>query len=70
MTGADNPDRVTVQVVDGWAVHDGTRHRTGGEQVDVDPDTAERWVAAGWVEPTTRVQAKPTGTTPSRGHTK
>lgn len=42
---------VTVKVLDGWAVYDGQEQRGGGEQVDVDPDTAGRWVAAGWVEP-------------------
>jgi len=41
---------VKVRVIDGWAVHDGTRHRTGGEVLDVDTDTAEQWEVAGWVE--------------------
>lgn len=42
---------VTVQVLPGWAVHDGTRHRVGGERVDADPADAARWLAAGWAEP-------------------
>lgn len=42
---------VKVRVCDGWAVHDGSRHRTGGELVETDTDTAELWLTAGWVEP-------------------
>jgi len=42
---------VTVEVRDGWAVHDGTAQRTAGARLDVDPDLAAAWVAAGWVEP-------------------
>lgn len=47
---------VKVKVKDGWAVYDGTEQRTGGEQLDVDPDVADEWVAAGWAE---RVKATP-----------
>lgn len=31
-------------------MYDGIEQRNGGEQLDVDPDTAEQWVAAGWAE--------------------
>ena len=50
---------VKVRVIDGWAVHDGTRHRTGGEVVEVDADTAEQWITAGWAE---KVAPRPTRT--------
>jgi len=43
---------VKVTVLDGWAVYDGTAQRSGGATVEVDPDTAEQWLAAGWVEKT------------------
>ena len=53
MSGDDtgSTSTVTVEVRDGWAVHDGTAQRTAGQRVDVDPDVAARWVTAGWVEP-------------------
>jgi hypothetical protein len=41
---------VKVRVLDGWAVFDGERQRVGGEQLEVDLDTAEQWESAGWVE--------------------
>ena len=44
-------DTVTVRVRDGWAVFDGQEQHGGGQQLDVDPELAERWTAAGWVEP-------------------
>jgi hypothetical protein len=47
---------VKVRVREGWAVFDGHAQRGGGQTLDVDPDTAEQWLAAGWVE-----QVKPTG---------
>jgi hypothetical protein len=40
-----------VKVGDGWAVYDGKQQRTGGETVETDPETAQAWEAAGWVEP-------------------
>lgn len=39
-----------VKVLDGWTVFDGQEQRGGGEQLDVDPELAEQWAAAGWVE--------------------
>ena len=48
---AGSAGTVTVRVRDGWAVYDGVAQRTGGARLDVDPDLAARWVAAGWVEP-------------------
>ncbi len=33
------------------SVYDGQQQRSAGETVDTDPDTAEQWIAAGWVEP-------------------
>lgn len=42
---------VKVKVRNGWAVFDGKVQRAGGETVEVDPDTAEQWQTAGWVEP-------------------
>ncbi len=44
---------VKVKVREGWAVYDGTSQRGGGETVEVDAATAEQWIAAGWVDPTT-----------------
>ncbi len=41
---------VKVKVRDGWAVYDGTTQRGGGHALEVDPETAERWERAGWVE--------------------
>lgn len=41
---------VKVEVKHGWSVLDGTAQRNGGEHLDVDPDTAEQWIAAGWAE--------------------
>jgi hypothetical protein len=51
---------VKVRVLDGWAVHDGDRHRTGGDVLDVDGDTAKAWLAAGLVElaPTTTARKR------------
>lgn len=49
---------VRVRVRDGWAVYDGTAQRGEGETVNVDPDTAEQWLAAGWVERVTTTTTK------------
>ena len=43
-------DTVKVKVKVGWSVFDGTEQRNGGEQLDVTPEVAEPWVAAGWAE--------------------
>jgi hypothetical protein len=39
---------VKVKVREGWAVYDGTKQRGGGETLEVDPASAEEWLAAGW----------------------
>ncbi len=44
-------DTVKVKVREGWTVFDGQEQRGGGEQLDLDPEVAEQWTAAGWVEP-------------------
>ena len=44
--------KVRVRVLDGWAVAVDGVQRSGGAIVEVDADTARRWQAAGWVEPT------------------
>jgi len=44
--------KVKVRVLDGWAVYDGKQQRSGGEQLDLEPEVAEQWTATGWVEPT------------------
>jgi hypothetical protein len=55
-------DTVTVKVKHGWSVFDGTVQRNGGEQLDVTPEVAEQWVAAGWAEkvdkPATRTRRR------------
>ncbi len=56
MAGTAKAATVKVRVREGWAVYDGHAQRGGGETLDVDPDTAVEWLAAGWVE-----QVKPTG---------
>jgi hypothetical protein len=66
--------RVTVK--DGWAVYDGNQHVNGGETVTVDTDTANEWLAAGFVTPAAQTRRQrstpptdaPTGITrkPSR----
>ena len=56
-----------VKVRDGWIVHDGNAVRGGGEVVDIDPDTAARWVAAGWVEQITKPTTKRTTSSRKRG---
>jgi hypothetical protein len=40
----------TVKVKHGWSVFDGTEQRNVGERLDVTPEVAEQWVAAGWAE--------------------
>lgn len=50
--------KVKVKVCDGWAVYDGVAQRHGGQQLDVDRDTAERWETAGWVERVEGAKAK------------
>jgi hypothetical protein len=42
---------VKVKLRDGWSVFDGKQQRSGGETVETDPETAQAWEAAGWVEP-------------------
>jgi len=42
--------KVTVKVVEGWAVYDGKSQRGGGEVLNVDAELAEKWIAAGWVK--------------------
>ncbi len=42
---------VKVTIRDGWAVfHDGEQHG-GGTVIEVDNETAEYWIAGGWVSP-------------------
>lgn len=41
---------VSVEVCEGWAVYFGSRHRTGGEQIEVPLDQAREWRDAGWVK--------------------
>ncbi len=48
---------VKVRVREGWAVYDGATQRGEGETLDVDPDEAERWLAAGWVDRVKRATA-------------
>ena len=50
--------KVTVKVVEGWAVYDGKTQRGGGETVEVDRATADAWLQAGWVEPVKTAAAK------------
>jgi hypothetical protein len=47
------PDSVQVTVRDGWLVVDPTTgEQTGARSIlDVPPELAEQWIAAGWVEP-------------------
>jgi len=42
--------KVKVRVLDGWAVYDGKRQRSGGEQLEVDAALADEWLAAGLAE--------------------
>jgi hypothetical protein len=53
------PDTVTVKVKHGWSVFDGTEQRNGGERLDVAPEVAEQWVAAGWAERVDKPAATP-----------
>ncbi len=41
-----------VRVIEGWAVCVRGVQRSGGAIVEVDADTASKWTALGWVEPT------------------
>lgn len=43
-------DLVKVRVAPGWAAFDGIAQRSGGDVIDVAPDVAADWIAAGWVE--------------------
>jgi hypothetical protein len=53
----DDGALVTVTVAERTQVNvDGVLHG-GGDTVEVDPDTAERWVAAGWATRTPRPAA-------------
>ena len=56
---------VKVRVLDGWSVYDGKVQRGGGETVEVDPETADGWLAAGWVEKTSSMPKKKTSTSTS-----
>ncbi len=57
---------VKVRVLDGWAVsYHGGPHRTGGESLDVDAETADQWEAAGWVEHVTKPTTKRRTTKPA-----
>ena len=47
----------------GWAVCVDGVQRSGGGIVEVDADTASKWLAAGWVEP---VKAERAGKAASR----
>lgn len=49
---------VKVKVRDGWAVFDGKAQRGPGAVVSVPADLAERWQAAGWVDPVADPPAK------------
>ncbi len=49
---------VKVRVLDGWAVYDGETQRPGGDELEVDPETAGRWRIAGWVELVEPAKAK------------
>ena len=42
---------VEVEVRNGWLVYDGQQQRSAGETVEVEPNLAQQWVAAGWAEP-------------------
>lgn len=54
-------ETVTVKVRDGWAVsYQRGPHRHGGDVLDVDRETAGRWLAAGWIEPVTPSKARTT----------
>ena len=50
MAGTSKAATVKVKVREGWAVFDGSAQRGGCHTLDVDPDTAADWIAAGWVE--------------------
>ena len=56
---------VKVKVREGWAVYDGKVQRGGGETVEVDPETADGWLAAGWVEKISSMPKKNTSTSTS-----
>ncbi len=49
-----NGDTVTITVADGWSVFLDGRQRDGGEQLQVDPATAEHWIGRGWAVPAPR----------------
>ncbi len=55
--------KVKVRVADGWAVYADGVQRGGGETVEVDQETAERWCAAGWA---TAAADMPASRLPSR----
>jgi len=60
-TTATTSTTTAVVVTDGWAVyHDGRQHHDGAE-LDVHPDTAAEWVAAGWAQPATRRRRRAAG---------
>lgn len=62
-------DTVKVKVRDGWIVHDGNAVRGGGEVVDIDTETADEWLAAGWVETVKPEPAKATTAKPATKRT-
>ncbi len=43
-------DTVRARVRDGWVVFDGQEQKSGGQELTVPADLAERWIAVGWVE--------------------
>ncbi len=55
--------KVRVRVSDGWAVYADGGQRGGGETVEVEQATAERWTARGWA---TVAADKPASRLPSR----
>lgn len=56
---AERVGTTTVTVAQGWAVYDGTEQRHAGATLDVDRETAQQWLASGWV---TETPAKTTRT--------
>ena len=51
-------DTVKVKVIEGWAVYDGEQQRTAPATIEVDSDTADQWIVAGWVEKVQPTKAK------------
>ncbi len=60
---------VTVTVNHGWAVAADGKQHSGGQTVNVDQDTADRWIASGWataVDTTAKPPAKTSRPTTGR----